>query len=103
MSKFLVSYPTHHLQNNTKLDLDVNSVEDELEPIIQSLEGIHNLSLTGNTKSPEEIVSYYLSKVSEGVIQAFHHFSEILQSHPTDLVVTIPTVRKSVLLSYRAD
>jgi hypothetical protein len=91
---------------HTKLELDVGDVNDELDLLIQSLDGMKNLSfrhlvaaeLSGGKpaytqKSSEEIVTDYLSKVFQCLLQVIDTFSQELRAIiPTDIVVTVPTV-----------
>lgn len=89
---------------HTKLELDVQNVADELDLIIESLEGMKNLhfdhiiSSRGfpayMQKSPEEIVTDYLTKVFQFLLGNVESFaSEWRCNLFTDIVATIPTVR----------
>jgi molecular chaperone DnaK (HSP70) len=96
---------------NTKLELDVQSTRlAELESLLHALQGMSNLnfrnvqhcngrpSYTG--KTPETIITYYLTKVYE----AFSRYLEVTYGAEatrsmrsdmvTTLVITVPAVRK---------
>jgi hypothetical protein len=88
---------------HTKLELDVESVSEELDLILSSLEGMKNFNFQhiqenkGSAdypdKSSEEIVTDYLTKVFEYVLDTVEHFTEeFLARVPTDIVMTVPTV-----------
>lgn len=95
---------------HTKLELDVQSTSEELDFILDSLEGMHNLHFhyiraAGGAhqypwKGPEEIVEDYLAKVFDSlhthlVQTAFPEVAlpeELLSRMPVDIVVTIPAV-----------
>ncbi|KAF2473069.1 actin-like ATPase domain-containing protein [Lindgomyces ingoldianus] len=90
---------------HTKLELVVGNVSEELDLLLQSLEGTKNLNfqhvrtstgLRGNPeyphKSPEEIVTEYLTKVFEYLEKVVKDFSEVLRrTISTDIVITVPT------------
>lgn len=89
---------------NTKLELDVqdNKIE-ELELILRSLEGMGNLNFEHvkasrgrpeyTWKSPEEIVTDYLTKVFDCVDQEVEKFTPLVKSRiPVDIVITVPVV-----------
>lgn len=89
---------------NTKLELDVQENKiDELELIIQVLDGTSNLDFNEVKKSrglpeytwktPEEVVTDYLTHVFQYLNQNFDVFGERLRSQiPVDIVVTVPVV-----------
>ena len=88
---------------HTKLELDVHNVLEELDLIIQSLDGMDNLNFmhiktSGNSpaytyKTPEEIVTDYMTKVFQHLEDDVAKFSmEFREQTPTDLVITVPTV-----------
>jgi hypothetical protein len=96
---------------HTKLQLGVGSTSDELDHILEALDGIRNLSFQYVKKSeglpkqtllgPEEIVKEYLERVFHYIFEAesesLSNFAAELRSRtPVDIVVTIPAV--SVLL-----
>ncbi|KAF2267873.1 actin-like ATPase domain-containing protein [Lojkania enalia] len=90
---------------HTKLELDIHSVSEELDLTIRALDGMKNLhfqhikssrgirGLPGYThKSPEEIVTDYLTKVFESSEREVDKFAGgVRDSLATDIVVTIPT------------
>ncbi len=90
---------------NTKMELDVQDNKvDELELILQVLEGTCNLDFDNVKKSrgypeytwkdPEEIVTDYLKKVFEYLNDAFEFIGSHLRSKiPVDIVITVPVVR----------
>ncbi|KUJ14621.1 actin-like ATPase domain-containing protein [Mollisia scopiformis] len=94
---------------NTKMELDVQEKRiDELELILQVLEGTSNLDFEHVKKSqgypeytwkdPEEIVTDYLTKVFQYLDDSFEFIGEHLKSKiAVDIVVTVP-----VRWSYRA-
>ncbi|KAH0558447.1 hypothetical protein GP486_004893 [Trichoglossum hirsutum] len=93
---------------HTKLELDVHDTSEELESIVQALDGMSNLHFQKvkaakglpeyTWKGPEEIVEDYLTKVFDYLIEAVDDFTEELRAEiPVDIVVTIP-----VGWSYRA-
>lgn len=90
---------------HTKLELDLHKTSDELDFILDALDGMHNLhfqyirasqGLQQYTwKSPEEIVEDYLAKVFDAILKHLVEtaFPEELRSRmPVDIVVTIPAV-----------
>lgn len=89
---------------NTKLELDVQENKlDELELIIQVLDGTKNLDISEikrshgypeyTWKSPEEIVTDYLTKIFQYLYQRFEVFGDRLRSTIlVDVVVTVPVV-----------
>lgn len=92
----------------TKLELDVHDVSEELDLILQSLDGMKNLHLQHikasgglpayTEKSAEEIVADYLAKVFTDLEKSVENFMEVLRDRiSTDLVVTAPTVQWSIL------
>ncbi|KAF2115771.1 hypothetical protein BDV96DRAFT_574453 [Lophiotrema nucula] len=90
---------------HTKLELDTHDVFEELDLTIQALDGMRNLNFqhiktskgqrglpSYTQKSPEEIVSDYLTKVFEHAGKAIDEFAGRLRGEiATDIVVTIPT------------
>jgi len=86
---------------NTKLELDNQDNKlDELELILQVLEGMNNLTFSHvkaskgypeyTWKAPQDIVSDYLSKVFYYLNEAVAGFKEA--QIPVDLVLTVPVV-----------
>jgi hypothetical protein len=93
---------------HTKLELDFQPVLGELDLILESLDGMKNLNFAHvkasggdppyTYKSSEQIVTDYLTKVFQWLLQAVKKMTKTLRDTiSTDIVVTIPTVR---LLSY---
>lgn len=87
---------------HTKLELDVHDVSEELDLILQSLDGMKNLHFQHikasgglpvyTEKSAEEIVADYLAKVFTDLEKSVENFMEVLRDRiSTDLVVTVPT------------
>lgn len=89
---------------NTKMELDVQDKKlDELELILQVLDGTSNLEFAAVKKSrgypeytwknPEEIVTDYLTKVFQHLNQSFEHFGSHLKARlQVDVVITVPVV-----------
>jgi hypothetical protein len=88
---------------NTKIGLDLHDVSEELDLIIQALDGMKDLGFENIKasqglpeypwKSPEEIVTDYLTKVFQYVLQSIDVFSASLGALlPIDIVMTMPTV-----------
>jgi hypothetical protein len=88
---------------NTKLELDLRGVSDELDIILHALEGMNNLDFqsiedTGGLpdfpwQGPAEIVADYLEKVFEYLLQAVEPFSDAFRAQTqVDIVVTVPPV-----------
>jgi hypothetical protein len=89
---------------NTKMELDVQDDKvDELELILQVLDGTHNLEFDNVKKSrgypeytwknPEEIVTDYLTKVFQHLNQSLEYFGSHLRAQiPVDIVITVPVV-----------
>lgn len=86
---------------NTKLELEAQDTRlEELDLIIQVLEGTKNLSLEhvkraqgypGYTwKSPEDIVTDYLTKAFEHFERNTEFLTEIKTNVPVDIIVTVP-------------
>lgn len=89
-----------------KLELGPHSLQGELDLVVQVLEGMRNLNfediILANEdnmvpayacKSPEEIVTDYLTKIFTYLDQSVDQFSEAFRRYTaTDVVVTIPTV-----------
>lgn len=94
---------------HTKLELDVQeNKSDELDLILQVLDGIKNLHFDNVVKSkgypaytwkvPEDIVTDYLTKVFDYLEQAMSHFGAELNAQiPVDIVLTIPVVNPQSL------
>ncbi|KAI9868488.1 MAG: hypothetical protein M1813_005932 [Trichoglossum hirsutum] len=94
---------------NTKLELDVqDSKLDELELILLALDGMGNLGFDNvkaskghpeyTWKSPEEIVTDYLTEVFQYLSEVMDYFGHHLKDQiPVDIVITVP-----VKWSYRA-
>jgi hypothetical protein len=92
---------------NTKLELDVQENRiDELELILQVLDGTNNLDFEHVKKSrgypeytwktPEEVVTDYLRKVFQYLYQNFETFGQHLKLNiPVDIVLTVPVVSRS--------
>jgi len=87
---------------NTKLELDVqDNKSDELELILQVLDGMKNLHFDHvracrgypeyTWKNPEEIVTDYLIKIFQYVNKHVEKFRVL--GLPVDIVVTVPVVR----------
>lgn len=90
---------------HTKLELGLQNVLGELDMTLQILDGMKNLDFDevlmsrGNEelppyshKSPEAIVTDYLTKVFKWLEQDIQRFDAVLRKHlATDIVVTIPT------------
>jgi molecular chaperone DnaK (HSP70) len=93
---------------HTKLELGIQDVLGELDMTIQVLDGMKNLNfremMAANTdqdrpaysqKSPEEIVTDYLTKVFRRLDEAVEEFTDAFRRHTTtDLVVTVPTASR---------
>lgn len=86
-----------------KLRLDAQSVSDEIEFLLQLLDGTRNLNFENikdakgmpdyTEKPPEEIVTDYLTNVFQHVLQTVNGFTtEVRETIPTDIVITIPVV-----------
>ena len=112
----VISYPDQRWGSNvntnavtmvhTKLELDVGEVNDELDLLLHQLDGMRNLNFSHlvaaemaggrpayTQKSSEEIVTDYLTKVFQCLLEVINTFSEELRAIiPTDIVVTVPTV-----------
>jgi hypothetical protein len=95
--------PTSVAMVHTKLQLDVSSTSEELDFVLQSLEGMHDLdfqhlknagALPAYTwKGPENIVGDYLGKMVDSLLEEESSFTaELRESTPVDIVVTIPAV-----------
>jgi hypothetical protein len=95
---------------HTKLELDVQSIPDELDFILKTLAGVKNLHFEDGVmqvpderrrypdSSSEQIVTDYMKKVFEYLQQENVLLSqEIRENISTDIVITVPTV--SLLLS----
>jgi hypothetical protein len=93
---------------NTKLELDINLVTDELDLILQALEGVDNMNFqhvrvakAGRTafiwRKPEEIVRDYLTKVFQHLLRQINSFSEVVRRQVNlDLVITVPAAVSTV-------
>jgi hypothetical protein len=89
---------------NTKLELDVQENKlEELELILQVLEGTSNLKFESVKKSkgypgytwknPEDIVADYLTQVFHHLNQVVAYFGPDLRAQiPVDIVITVPVV-----------
>jgi hypothetical protein len=96
---------------NSKLELDVqDNKSDELDLILQVLDGMHDLNFEYvkeskgypdyTWKAPETIVTDYLTKVFQCMEKAISDIgSEMNTRLPVDIVLTVPVV-SSVLLSF---
>ncbi|KAF2658712.1 hypothetical protein K491DRAFT_755999 [Lophiostoma macrostomum CBS 122681] len=91
---------------HTKLELDVGEVDDELDLLLQTLDGMKDLSFRHlratemmggrpayTQKSSEEIVTDYLSKILQCIIPQIDAkiSQELRHIIPTDIVITVPT------------
>lgn len=90
---------------HTKLELGIQNVLGELDMTLQILDGMNNLDFDTtfmgkgsqdlppySHKSPEEIVTDYLTRVFQWLEQEVEKFDTVLRKHTsTDIVVTIPT------------
>jgi hypothetical protein len=94
---------------NVKLQLDVDSVSDELNTLRSILDGTKDFSFEyikaskGRPdypwKGPEAIVTDYLKRVFGYLSQTVDNFARVVRSgFPTDIVATIPTVRSHSIL-----
>lgn len=97
---------------NTKLELEAQDTRlDELDLIIQVLEGTKNLDFEhvkrahgypGYTwKVPEDIVTDYLTKAFEHFERATEYLTEIKTNVPVDIIITVPVVRMNSSLVSR--
>lgn len=89
---------------NTKMELHVQDDKiDELELVLQVLNGTCNLDFDNiksqrgtpkyPVKSPDEVVTDFLTKVFHHVSNDLDHFGSHLRSlMPVDLVITVPVV-----------
>jgi hypothetical protein len=91
---------------HTKLELDVQSVSDELDFILKTLEGTKNLNFDEGViqaeesgrkypdKSSEDIVTDYMTEVFKYLMQENILLERltVLKYASTDIVVTVPTV-----------
>ena len=91
---------------HTKLELGLQKLLGELDMTLQVLDGMKNLEYLDTLlsddnhdrpayshKSPEDIVTDYLSKVFQYLEQEVEQFGPMARKHTTtDLVVTVPTV-----------
>ena len=105
--------PGSMVMTRTKLALDVqDSISDELELIVQSLDGMDNLTFEHieasrrrgipeyPTFSPIEIVTHYLKKVFDHVER---YFLPLLRLIPVDVVIAVPPVGSPVPWPYKTD
>ncbi|KIY02396.1 uncharacterized protein Z520_02534 [Fonsecaea multimorphosa CBS 102226] len=87
---------------HTKLELDLQDVDGELDLMIQALDGMDNFSFDHikgagalhafSDKSAEQVVTEYLSRVFEHLESAIANFSTSFRVRvPVDIVVTVPT------------
>lgn len=88
---------------HTKLQLDVDDTEAELDLILQALDGMHDLDFqyiraSGGVPnfpriSPEDIVEDYLKKVFGHLRKTVDRFTpEFVRATPVDVVATVPAV-----------
>lgn len=88
---------------NTKLELDAQDTRlDELDLIIQVLEGTENLNFEHvkraqgypdyTWKAPEDIVTDYLTKGFEHFERGTDYLTEIKNTVPVDIIITVPVV-----------
>jgi hypothetical protein len=91
---------------HTKLELGLQQLLGELDMTLQVLDGMKNLNFDQmlldsgasgspaySSKSPEEIVTDYLTKVFKYVEQDVQEFGPVARKLvATDFVVTVPTV-----------
>jgi hypothetical protein len=88
---------------HTKLQLDAQKIPEELDLIIQALDGMKDFSFEHvaasedmpiyTDKSAEEIVTDYLSLVFKYLFKTIEVFEESLRQRiSVDIVITIPTV-----------
>ena len=91
---------------NTKLELDLHDIPEELDIILQTLDGMKDLQFDHIQaakgapdfpyKGAEDIVTDYLTKVFAYLFRVVVKFSKELRDRiPVDIVVTVPTVRFS--------
>jgi hypothetical protein len=94
---------------NTKLELDIGTVSEELDIVSSMLNGMKDLNFqyikaaagmpAFPWKGPEDIVTDYLTHVFDYLVQTVDNFSyEVRDRFPVDIVVTYPTVCRNVLL-----
>ena len=99
---------------HTKLALDVqDNISDELELIIQSLDGMNDLTLEhieasrGRPEypafSPIEIVSHYLGKVFYHVKDEFSFMGRLLDIIPVDVVIAVSPVGNPIFWLLKTD
>jgi hypothetical protein len=79
-----------------------NSRLEELDLILQVLEGVKNLNFdiikasrgypAYTWKKPEGIVTDYLTRVYESFAKATEYMEEIRKTAPVDIVITVPVV-----------
>ena len=88
---------------HTKLQLEVSDTSEELDFILQALEGMHNLdsyhvknvgaSPAYTWKGPEVIIKDYLTRMFESLLKVERSFKpQLRRETPVDIVVTIPAV-----------
>jgi hypothetical protein len=88
---------------NTKLELEAQDTRlEELDLIVQVLEGMKDLNFEyvrraqgypGYTwKTPEDIVTDYLTKAFEHFEKATEYLTEIKSTVPVDIIITVPVV-----------
>ncbi|KAI9776338.1 MAG: hypothetical protein M1839_000418 [Geoglossum umbratile] len=101
---------------HTKLELDVHSPSEELDLVLQALDGMYNLHFQQvkvarglpeyTWKGPAEIVEDYLTKLFDSLLEAMERlagFEEELRAlMPVDIVVTIPAVCHRIALAVKA-
>lgn len=88
---------------HTKLELDPRSVDEELDLMLSALDGMRNFDfdfIKSSTftqdypdKSPEDIVTDYLTYVFDHLLHTVERFSEEVRTRiNVDIVLTIPTM-----------
>ena len=88
---------------STKLELDSSDSTEELELLLQALEGMNNLNFQANktvdsslspfSRSPEDIVRDYMRALLQEVLQILDdEIGRIRTTLPTDVVLTFPLV-----------
>jgi len=93
-----------------KLRLDAQSVSDEIDFLLQLLDGTRDLNFENikdakgmpdyTDKPPEDIVTDYLTNVFRHLLQTVEQWStEVREKIPTDIVVTIPVVSRAFSLT----
>jgi hypothetical protein len=86
-----------------KLRLDAQSVSEEIDFLLQILDGTRNLEFDNiknargmpdyTDKAPEDVVTDYLTNVFQHLLETVDGFTrQARESIPTDIVITIPVV-----------